>query len=317
VTQHVSGASALTEQVSAGADEGSAAVADTIEGIAEIRRQTLAAKTVLERLAERIAEIGEIVDVIGGINEETNLLSLNAAIIAAQAGEQGKAFAVVANHVKTLAQRTASSTREIEALIRAVQQESGNAVSAMGAGIDAVEAGVERSRRAGSALDAIRERARQANARVVEISRASHEQSRNSKHVAEAAQRTSAMVQQISEAMSGQSSASENLLRYAESSLDLCGQVQRSIEEQRETTRYIGASISAIHEMIKSIRANTESHSAASESVQEAVSRILEVARKSGSATQELTRRLEELRAETLALSDAAGLDGARAARRP
>jgi methyl-accepting chemotaxis protein len=305
VSQHVGGASELTQQVSADAEEGSRAVVDTIEGIAEIRRQTLEARTVLERLAGRIAEIGEIVNVIGGINEETNLLSLNAAIIAAQAGEQGKAFAVVANHVKTLAQRTAGSTKEIEALIGAVQQESANAVRAMGAGIEAVESGVERSRRAGDALQAIRERARQASVRVAEIARASQEQSKNSKHVAEAAQRTSSMVQQISEAMSGQSSASQNLLRNAESSLDLCGQVQRSIEEQRETTRYITASISAITEMIKSIRANTESHGAASEAVQEAVNRILEVARKSGSASAALTQQLEALRHETLASESA------------
>jgi methyl-accepting chemotaxis protein len=297
--------------VSTGAEEGSRAVSDTIEGIAEIRRQTLEAKAVLERLAGRISEIGEIVDVIGSINEETNLLSLNAAIIAAQAGEQGKAFAVVANHVKTLAQRTAGSTKEIEGLIGAVQQESANAVQAMGAGIAAVEAGVDRSRRAGGALDEIRERARQASVRVAEIARASQEQSRNSKHVAEAAQRTSQMVQQISEAMNGQSAASENLLHNAESSLDLCGQVQRSIEEQRETTRYITASISAITEMIKSIRANTESHGAASESVQEAVNRILEVARKSGTSAQELARQLDSLRVETVSLSEAAGLQGA------
>jgi methyl-accepting chemotaxis protein len=306
VTQHVSGASTLTQQVSADAEEGSLAVVATIEGIDEIRRQTLEARSVLERLAERIAEIGEIVNVIGGINEETNLLSLNAAIIAAQAGEQGKAFAVVANHVKTLAQRTAGSTREIETLIRAVQQESGNAVHAMGAGIEAVESGVERSRRAGSALEAIRERAREASVRVAEIARASPEQSKTSKHVAEAAQRTSTMVQQISEAMAGQSSASQNLLRNAESSLDLCGQVQRSIEEQRETTRYITASVSAITEMIKSIRANTESHGAASEAVQDAVMRILEVARRSGSASAALTRQLEQMRDETLAEADSA-----------
>jgi methyl-accepting chemotaxis protein len=309
VSQHVGGASELTQQVSAGAEEGSRAVDDTIEGIAEIRRQTLEARAVLERLARRIAEIGEIVNVIGGINEETNLLSLNAAIIAAQAGEQGKAFAVVANHVKTLAQRTAGSTKQIEGLIGAVQQESANAVRAMGAGIEAVESGVERSRRAGAALEAIRERARQASARVAEIARASQEQSRNSRHVAEAAQRTSSMVQQISEAMGGQSSASENLLRNAESSLDLCGQVQRSIEEQRETTRYITASISAITEMIKSIRVNTESHGAASEAAQQAVSRILEVARKSGDASQALARQLGTLRAEALALAEASGLE--------
>jgi methyl-accepting chemotaxis protein len=313
VTQHVSGASTLTQQVSADAEEGSLAVVDTIEGIDEIRRQTLEARSVLERLAERIAEIGEIVNVIGGINEETNLLSLNAAIIAAQAGEQGKAFAVVANHVKTLAQRTAGSTREIETLIRAVQQESGNAVHAMGAGIDAVESGVERSRKAGGALEAIRERAREASVRVAEIARASQEQSKNSKHVAEAAQRTSTMVQQISEAMGGQSSASQNLLRNAESSLDLCGQVQRSIEEQRETTRYITASVSAITEMIKSIRANTESHGAASEAVQEAVMRILEIARRSGTASASLTQQLEQLRAEALAEADASPEAGASA----
>ena len=63
------------------------------------------AREVLEKLVERIGEIGQILNVIGEINDETNLLSLNAAIIAAQAGEQGKAFAVVANHVKTLAKR--------------------------------------------------------------------------------------------------------------------------------------------------------------------------------------------------------------------
>jgi methyl-accepting chemotaxis protein len=117
------------------------------------------------------------------------------------------------------------------------------------------------------------------------------------------------MVQQINEAMSGQSSASENLLRNSESSLDLCGQVQRSIEEQRESTRYITASISAITEMMKSIRRNTESHGAVSEAVQEAVTRILEVARKSGGASQALARQLDALRGETLSLSEAAGLD--------
>jgi hypothetical protein len=82
--------------------------------------------------------------------------------------------------------------------------------------------------------------------------------------------------------------------------------VQRSIEEQRETTRYITASVSAITEMIKSIRANTESHGAASEAVQDAVMRILEVARRSGSASAALTRQLEQMRDETLADADSA-----------
>ena len=306
VSQHVGEASQLTENVSSGADAGSEAVAATIDGIAEIRRQTLDAKAVLERLADRIGEIGEIVNVIGSINEETNLLSLNAAIIAAQAGEQGKAFAVVANHVKTLAQRTAQSTQEIESLITAVQDESGNAVHAMAAGIEAVETGVERSRKAGEHLDGIRDLARDSSSRVAEIARATGEQSRNSKHVAEAAQRTSSMVQQITQAMSEQSRASEGMLQNAESSLELCGQVHRSTEEQRETARFITASVTAISEMIRSIQGNTESHGAASEAMSEAVDRILEIAKESGSESRELQGRLEALQAEARSLGETA-----------
>ncbi|MFV1979392.1 MAG: methyl-accepting chemotaxis protein, partial [Myxococcota bacterium] len=145
VGDHVRSASELTEQVTQSAEEGSQAVGATIEGIAQIRHLTQDAKTALEGLADRIGAIGEIASVINGISDETNLLSLNAAIIAAQAGEHGKAFAVVAEQVKTLARRTTVSTKEIESLIESIQEQSENAVRAMGAGIDAVEQGVQRS----------------------------------------------------------------------------------------------------------------------------------------------------------------------------
>jgi len=313
VGDHVREASGLTEKVSQGAEEGSRAVTATIDGIVEIRVQTSEAKAVLERLAQRIGEIGEIVNVIGSINDETNLLSLNAAIIAAQAGEQGKAFAVVANHVKTLAQRTASSTGEIETLIRAVQEESSNAVQAMGAGMDAVKVGVERSRKAGEELDTIRVSAREANSRVAEIARAANEQTRNSKHVAEAAQNTSSMVQQISAAMSEQSRAGDTMLKNAEAALELCRQVHRSTEEQRESGRFITASISSVTEMIRSIQGNTESHSAASEAVADAVTRILDVAQKSGEQIPNVLLAISELREQADSL-DAVSARSAEAA---
>ncbi|HKE10150.1 MAG TPA: methyl-accepting chemotaxis protein [Myxococcota bacterium] len=307
VGEHVREASVLTQQVSQGAEVGSSAVSDTIEGIEEIRNLTRGAKDVLERLAARINEIGEIVNVIGGINDETNLLSLNAAIIAAQAGEQGKAFAVVANHVKTLAQRTAGSTQEIDRLIRAVQAESENAMRAMGAGIDSVEAGVARSSRAGEALQAIRTSARDASARVAEIARAAHEQAQSSRHVAEAAQRTSQMVQQISGAIGEQSRASEAMLKNSEGALEVCRQVHRSTSEQRETAKFITASIASVAEMIRSIQENTASHARASESVSHAVSRILETARKSSERIPEVLSTVEELRGDADALAQEVG----------
>jgi len=298
VSQHASSASDLTIQVSEGAEAGSTVVSATVDDMRRIRELTEAAKTVLERLAERIGEIGEIVDVIGSINDETNLLSLNAAIIAAQAGEQGKPFAVVASHVKTLAQRTAGSTKEIEALIAAVQEESSNAVEAMGAGMEAVEAGVSRSRKAGEELLRIRDSAREASSQVAEIARATGEQTRNSKHVTEAAQRTSAMVQQITIAMAEQTRASENMLENVEAALAICSRVHRSTEEQRESGRFVMASISSISDMIQQIQRNTESHAGASEAVSEAVRGILETARGAGWELPEVTEALDMMCAE-------------------
>jgi len=251
---------------------------------------------------ERISEIGEILVAIGGINDETNLLSLNAAIIAAQAGEQGKAFAVVANHVKTLAQRTAVSTQQIERLIRSVQDESRNAMSAMETGMGAVETGVARSRRAGEALANIRQLAADANARVSEITRAAQEQGRNSVHVADAANRTSAMVQKISGAMAEQARASEQMLKTSEAALTVCRQVQRSTEDQRESGSFISESIAAIGEMMRSIQESMSQHQRASETVAEAVNRVLEVARKTGGRVPELVAIVEELRGDAEAL---------------
>ncbi len=304
VSDHVNQASELTEKVSQGAEEGTGAVASTIEGIEEIRSLTGESRAVVGRLVERIGEIDEILTVIGGINDETNLLSLNAAIIAAQAGEQGKAFAVVANHVKTLAQRTAMSTQEIERLIRSVQDESGNAMSAMEAGIQAVETGVERSRRAGDALEKIRELAGDANARVSEIARAAQEQGRNSQHVADAANRTSAMVQKISGAMAEQSAASEQMLQTSEAALVVCRQVQRSTEEQRESTAFITESITAIGEMMRSIQENMASHQQAGEGVSEVVERVLETARKTGGRVPEIVAIVGDLCRDAEALHD-------------
>jgi methyl-accepting chemotaxis protein len=296
VGDHVRSASELTEQVTQSAEEGSQAVGATIDGIAQIRELTQDAKTALEGLADRIGTIGEIASVINGISDETNLLSLNAAIIAAQAGEHGKAFAVVAEQVKTLARRTTTSTKEIESLIESVQEQSENAVRAMGAGIDAVEQGVKRSRCAGEALDRIRDNARDASGRVAEISRAAEEQARNSRHVSESAQTTSAQVQQISAALAEQSQATERILSNATQSLEMCRQMTCATEEQRSSSRYISANIGSITELIASIQSKTASHEQASHGVAESVASMLGAAGKSSERLPEIARSVVAMR---------------------
>jgi methyl-accepting chemotaxis protein len=295
VGEHVRGASELTRRVTESAELGSSAVMATIQGIAVIRDQTLGAKQALEGLAERVSEIGEIATVIGGVSDETNLLSLNAAIIAAQAGEHGKAFAVVADQVKTLAQRTSESAKQIEEMIRGVQAESAHAVRTMAAGIESVEDGVSRSRVAGQALETIRATAHDASGQVGEIARAAEEQARNSKYVADAARRVSEHVHQISNAMSEQAQASENLLRNADTSLDMCTQMAQALEEQRATGRYISGNSEAITELIRSIQQNAEAHGQASAAVQQRFAALLEIAQRSSATIPEVARVVEEL----------------------
>lgn len=288
-------ASALTERAHAGASAGAEAVHATIADIEQISALTNEAKDRLGGLVSRISEIGNILAAIDGINDETKLLSLNAAIIAAQAGEQGKAFLVVANHVKTLSQRTARSTHDIETLITDIEAESSGAVRAMEAGIIAVAKGVDRSRDAGTALASIQEACRDASERVGEIARATAEQSRSSKGVAESTQTTSTQIQQISLAIGEQRRASESMLASAERALDTCRHVHRSTEEQRKTSKQITVAISEIADMVRAIGEQTTVHARASESVSESVMHLLDNARQSGSSIEPIREWMAEL----------------------
>jgi methyl-accepting chemotaxis protein len=296
VNGHAREASALTERVSEGADQGSQAVGETIRDIERIHSLTDDAKQKLEKLVGRVGEIADILGTIGDINSETNLLSLNAAIIAAQAGEQGKAFLVVANHVKVLAQRTAASTKDIEQLLHSIEAESDSAMTSMSAGVEAIEQGVSRSRLAGRSLQTIRESAAESSQRVAEIARAADEQTRTSSTVARAAQETSSQVQQITTAMSEQTRAGDQMMQSSEAALELCKLVYRSIEEQRDTGRYITESTTRITEMIHGIKQNTAEHSLASEAVREAVMRLLDNAQKSCEQIPQVNAMLGELR---------------------
>jgi methyl-accepting chemotaxis protein len=289
-------ASNLTERAHAGATAGAEAVGATITDIEKISSLTNEAKDRLGGLVSRISQIGSILAAIDEINNETKLLSLNAAIIAAQAGEQGKAFLVVANHVKTLATRTASATRDVEQLITAVQSESDAAVHSMETGIGAIEQGVGRSRTAGKALAAIQHSSQEANSRVAEIARASEQQMENSKQIARATQETSGQIQQISEAMAEQTSVGERMLESSQSALDMCQHVHRSTDEQRETGRYINSSINSITEMIQGIKLSIAEHRTASESVAESMYRLLDNSRTSAQHIPELNAMLVELR---------------------
>src|SRR3990170_1991239 len=117
-------ASRFAEEVIRDAKAGAESVESTIDGILKTKEITRESTFIINSLSERVKEIGKILDVIQEVAEETNLLALNAAIIAAQTGEHGKSFSVVANEIKDLAERTSTSAKEVSEIIHAVELES-------------------------------------------------------------------------------------------------------------------------------------------------------------------------------------------------
>ncbi len=190
----------LSEEVALDAEKGAEAILKTISEIYRIKESSQEAVAVISNLGSRIEAIGQIVNVIDDVAEQTNLLALNAAIIAAQAGEQGKGFAVVADEIKDLAERAGASTREITDLIKTVQAESKNAITAVERGAHNVDRGVEVSNEAERALKKILESSQKSTNMVRAIARATVEQAKGSKQVTDAIGRIAETVQQIAAA---------------------------------------------------------------------------------------------------------------------
>jgi methyl-accepting chemotaxis protein len=171
--QQVDGSAAemslLSTRVIELAESGHGQVRETIRGMDAIHEATDSARRVIEKLDESARKIDSVIGVIDGVADETNLLALNAAIIAAQAGEHGRAFAVVAGQIKELANRVLASTKEVAELVRAVQQESSDASGAIARGSESVQRGVELAGEAGASLAAITQAARDSGSRIEQI----------------------------------------------------------------------------------------------------------------------------------------------------
>jgi methyl-accepting chemotaxis protein len=222
----------ISARVASEAERGYRAVHKTLDEIERIRELSTTARKRIDALGGRVAGIGSVVRVIQEIAEKTNLLALNASIIAAQAGEHGRGFAVVAQEIKALAQKTAASTKEISEQIRGVQEESGRAVEAMAAGVDAVSEGFQVAAGAGDSLGEIRQSARAAQKKVQGIARAMEEQAGASKRVVEAATSLSERASALSSTVRQESAHGDRLREAAAGVAEAASRIGRLAREQ-------------------------------------------------------------------------------------
>src|SRR5262249_50330914 len=218
-------------RVSGEGERGYRRVNKTLDEIERIRDLVEEARRTIDELGTRVGGIGAVVVVIEEIAQKTNLLALNASIIAAQAGQHGRGFAVVASEIKALAQRTAASTKEIGAQIAGVQEESDRAMSAMATGVDAVNQGFQVGVGAGDALGEIRQSARAAQKKVQGIARATEEQAVASRRVADATGHQAQLSQQVVQAIREHAHGGQRI----RSAADEMAEVAHRVEERLRT----------------------------------------------------------------------------------
>ena len=165
------------------ATKGQAIVSENVAGMRAIAEKVNDSAGLIESLGRQSNQIGEIIEVIDDIADQTNLLALNAAIEAARAGEQGRGFAVVADEVRKLAERTGHATKEIEQMIKAIQNQTGIVVSDMAERRREVESGLSLANRAGESLEEIVREVDQVLSEVERIASATQQQSTSTEEI--------------------------------------------------------------------------------------------------------------------------------------
>jgi methyl-accepting chemotaxis protein len=243
----------LSGRVIDAAERGRERVRETIEGMEGIRTASEAAEGTIRDLARRVESIGAIVGVIDEVADETNLLALNAAIIAAQAGDQGRAFSVVADEIKDLADRVLENTQEIGALIRGVQAESQSAALAMERGAQRVQSGVALAAEAGVALEDITAAARGSGDHIRGIVNAVKEQSAGSGHILELMERVRSRVEQIRNAGVQHERGNEVVRRSAVAMGEVAQQMNVTTREQAKGTAGIVRSVERVKDAVAEI----------------------------------------------------------------
>jgi methyl-accepting chemotaxis protein len=210
-------ASSAAKMAADTATTGGRIVSDSIQSMQQISQTVRQSADSIVKLASSADQIGEIIGVIDDIADQTNLLALNAAIEAARAGEQGRGFAVVADEVRKLAERTGKATSEITTMIKGIQKQTEEAVYSMEAGIQVVDKGRELADQAGTSLSEIVTMAQRVTEMIQQMAEVAEMQSTASEQIAKNVEHISGVTKETATGAEQSAAAAEELSRQADS----------------------------------------------------------------------------------------------------
>ncbi|MBI5194982.1 MAG: hypothetical protein HZA10_01525 [Nitrospirae bacterium] len=256
-------ASLSTQTTDIISSKGAESVSNAIASINTIKEFAMSLAAIMDDLSKRSADVEKILSVIKNVTEETGLLSLNAAILAAHAGEYGKGFSVVADEMRHLSDKTANSTREIAAIILAIQKEIKKAVEGTKETLKTVENGKEVIHKTGGTLNEILHASKNSTEMAKNIERAAVEQTKGLELIVNSIEHIKKMIVDVNKASEKQEKSANYLLEGISSIRDAMETTKKATEEQARSSRVITENIEFANEKTSEIaRASSEQEKA-------------------------------------------------------